>query len=113
MADLTCPKCGLDAVLYRVEMECGNGHRYGEEVQRPMTPAKGAPLAEGMRMPFGKYKGQLMSDIPIDYFEWALANLDRISPDLQKEMENQIALKSGQGVVRQPGPKISGHKVKF
>lgn len=27
-------------------------------------------------MPFGKYKGLLIKDIPIDYLEWALENID-------------------------------------
>lgn len=54
-----------------------------------------------MKMPFGKYKGQALEDLPGDYLTWCLENLDdaRNGP-LLEEMQNQLALKRGEGVSR-------------
>ena len=54
---------------------------------------------ERMLMPFGKYKGEPLDEIPSDYLEWALENCD-LRPALQAEMEAQLALKRGEGVSR-------------
>lgn len=37
-------------------------------------------------MPFGKYKGEYLEDIPEDYLQWAYENLD-LRPDLEQAME--------------------------
>lgn len=53
-------------------------------------------------MPFGKYKGERLSDIPTDYIEWALSTWeysDR-NKELMTELANQLALRRGDGVVR-------------
>jgi uncharacterized protein (DUF3820 family) len=55
-----------------------------------------------MEMPFGKWKGEKLEDIPPDYLEWALENCD-LRPALQAEMEAQLALKRGEGVQRKTG----------
>lgn len=39
-----------------------------------------------MKMPFGKYKGRLIHDVPRHYLRWALATLD-VSGDLKKAMQ--------------------------
>lgn len=52
-----------------------------------------------MQMPFGKYKGEELENIPPDYLEWCLENCD-MRPALAEEMQNQLALKSGRGVWR-------------
>jgi uncharacterized protein (DUF3820 family) len=54
---------------------------------------------EPMKMPFGKYKGEPVEDIPADYLEWALENCD-LRPALQVEMEAQLAMKRGEGASR-------------
>ncbi len=53
-----------------------------------------------MRMPFGKHKGELVEDLPSDYVEWILENVERITPDLQTELEKQLAMKRGEGAAR-------------
>jgi hypothetical protein len=52
-----------------------------------------------MIMPFGKYKGQQVEDIPDGYLRWALENCN-LTADLQKEMEDQLGAREGQGIVR-------------
>lgn len=36
------------------------------------------------RMPFGKHKGVLLEEVPMDYWKWALANLDSLNEDSEK-----------------------------
>jgi len=52
-----------------------------------------------MKMPFGKYKNQQIKDIPEEYLRWALETCT-LRHDLEEEMENQLALKRGEGVSR-------------
>jgi len=56
-------------------------------------------MALPMTMPFGKYKGEPIEDLPVDYIEWCLGECD-LRPALQAEMEAQLALKRGEGVSR-------------
>jgi len=60
--------------------------------------------AERMRMPFGKYKGDPIEDLPSGYIQWALETLERLDDDLIEEMENQLKLRRGEGVVRKVRP---------
>lgn len=57
-------------------------------------------MSETVRMPFGKHKGEPVEDLPADYIEWFLGNVERISPSLQREMEAQLAMKRGEGAAR-------------
>jgi exodeoxyribonuclease X len=52
-----------------------------------------------MNMPFGKHKGEPLEDIPTDYLNWALAEAT-LSDDLVEEMEAQLAMRRGEGVLR-------------
>jgi uncharacterized protein (DUF3820 family) len=52
-----------------------------------------------MMMPFGKYKGQRLEDIPTDYLQWAAENVEGRS-ELIAEIENQLTMRRGEGVVR-------------
>jgi len=50
-------------------------------------------------MPFGRYAGKELEDVPADYLEWALRDCG-LRPDLAEEMQNQLELKAGRGVIR-------------
>ena len=54
-----------------------------------------------MKMPWGKYKDQDLEDIPTDYLQWA-AESGFGSTKLQEEIQNQLTLREGIGVVRKP-----------
>lgn len=53
-----------------------------------------------MQMPFGKYKGEELENIPVDYIEWVLENVENLNWRLEEELQNQLKLKNGEGVVR-------------
>lgn len=58
-----------------------------------------------MKMPFGKFKGEDIEDIPEDYLVWLQDKTDIADtrPALADEVEAQLRLKSGQGVQRKKG----------
>ena len=53
-----------------------------------------------LRMPFGKHRGEPIEDLPSDYIDWALANLDSLRPAIREEMEAQLTMRGGGGVNR-------------
>ena len=40
-----------------------------------------------MKMPFGKYKGRDIRDIPLGYLEWLLENVDNLTANQRREIE--------------------------
>jgi hypothetical protein len=38
------------------------------------------------KMPFGKYRGQQLEDVPLSYLKWVLANCEHVSPALLAEI---------------------------
>jgi uncharacterized protein (DUF3820 family) len=50
-------------------------------------------------MPFGKFKGEPLEDLPTSYIEWLLGecNLER---RLEQELQNQLEMREGRGVAR-------------
>ena len=50
------------------------------------------------RWPFGKHVGVLVEELPTDYIEWALANME--NPPFAEELQNQLELRGGRGVSR-------------
>lgn len=52
-------------------------------------------------MTFGKFKGQEIEDVPSSYLEWALGECT-LTPEVIEEMENQLALRRGEGISRSP-----------
>jgi putative quorum-sensing-regulated virulence factor len=44
-----------------------------------------------MNMPFGKYKGHTLSEIPEDYLCWILDNLLDLRPTLRRAIGNELA----------------------
>ena len=56
-------------------------------------------------MPFGKYgpkqgDHRMIEDLPTDYIEWCLENMDNLSKFLRTKMEEQMQLREGRGVPR-------------
>ena len=129
MTEIKCPTCGNEIAGLRVQYYCAQDHQWGEVVDRPVestdvprsdeqrlakeqakrvadfqVTVHGRPLniqePDKKRMPFGKHKGKFLEDIPIDYFEWCLTNIDNLNPVLAEEMRNQLDLKKGKGVAR-------------
>ncbi|PNK61264.1 putative quorum-sensing-regulated virulence factor [Psychrobacter sp. FDAARGOS_221] len=56
-----------------------------EAAHRISNTAK--PLA---KMPFGKYKGQLISSVPIGYIKWMLGNIDSLTPALYSALQQRL-----------------------
>lgn len=55
-------------------------------------------------MPFGKYRGQPLDDLPTDYLEWCVQELDQDrNGTLIEEMLAQLAMRRGEGVLRKKG----------
>lgn len=49
-----------------------------------------------MRMPFGKYAGQDLEDLPDSYLQWVAENVEGHDA-LVKECEDQLAMREGAG----------------
>lgn len=49
-----------------------------------------------MKMPFGKYYGKELQDIPDEYLNWALDNVKFKSPELKKSIENELTTREAQ-----------------
>ena len=47
-----------------------------------------------MQMPFGKHKGEYLSDLPYDYLAWLL-DLDNLRPLLRRAVEEEWAARRG------------------
>lgn len=63
---------------------------YGEQIKKYLV----APIIYDT-MPFGKYKGVDMNDIPLDYFSWMIENIDTLdenSPNYNSDLFESIAL---------------------
>ena len=110
---MKCEKCGKLIVFYRITYLCEDGHDTSEVVEpankpspsQPPPPTTGTsfhipPSGRKMLMPFGKHRGTPVAALPADYIMWLLENLADIREDLRIELQNQLDLKSGKGVVR-------------
>ncbi|SUD90089.1 putative quorum-sensing-regulated virulence factor [Psychrobacter phenylpyruvicus] len=42
------------------------------------------------KMPFGKYKGQSIDELPIAYIKWMLANIPNLTPSLYSALQHRI-----------------------
>jgi hypothetical protein len=113
---LECPTCKKEPVTVSVEYICQDGHKWKELVDLPNHPDPPAPdptpdnQRTGMRMPFGKYKGMFLEDLPSDYIVWCLGSLADLREPLKTELDNQLRLRRGEGVARS---KIEGRKFRF
>ena len=43
------------------------------------------------KMPFGKHKGKLIKEVPIDYIKWMLANIHNLQPSLHTALTKRVA----------------------
>jgi hypothetical protein len=88
-------KLGRRAVF---EIHCQNGsHRIVPNERGDPCRCSDTLEFEGfevmaMRMPFGKFKGEDVSDIEDGYLAWCLDNVDSLSPTLRRAMEQQLGL---------------------
>lgn len=44
-----------------------------------------------IKMPFGKYKGQLINNVPLNYVKWMLGNIDNLTPSLYSALLKRVA----------------------
>lgn len=105
---IKCPQCSSEAAEYRFHYICTQGHEWDERVRsadsKSLPPAelpgvKAEPPKRTFVMPFGKHRGEDIADLPTDYLNWMVENLDN-KPELVREAENQLAMRAGRGVVR-------------
>lgn len=52
-----------------------------------------------MKMPWGKYKGEEVEDLPTDYIQWLLTNTSPV-PSLESELQAQLDAREGRGINR-------------
>lgn len=59
-------------------------------------------MSEPLTMPWGKYRGNNIEDIPSDYLEWLLTatDFDIKYPKLAEEAGNQLRARGGEGIKR-------------
>jgi hypothetical protein len=55
-----------------------------------------------MKMPFGKYEGYDVREIPRNYLDWCLNNIGDLSPRLREAMEDALAGRSRSARQRSP-----------
>lgn len=57
-------------------------------------------LMPRITIPFGKYKGEHPEDVPTDYLQWFLTNVEDIDHELVNECEAQLRARKGEGIER-------------
>jgi hypothetical protein len=55
-------------------------------------------------MPFGKYRGYLLADVPLSYLRWCLRELQDLDPDLRREMRRVVQSRTRPEPEPQPAP---------
>lgn len=43
-----------------------------------------------MVFPFGKHKGKHLSEVPKEYMQWCLSNMNRLDPKLREAMQVMV-----------------------
>lgn len=56
----------------------------------PFTEDNGVPPVENMVFPFGKHKGERLSEVPKEYMQWCLNNMNRLDPKLKIAMQTVV-----------------------
>ena len=68
-----------------------------KDQQYPAAISSSAETYGYVRMPFGKYKGLPLADIPTDYLVWVLENCDNVTFNLRTAIINQVNSNQDQG----------------
>ena len=58
--------------------------------ENPFTEDNGASPVEDMVFPFGKHKGKHLSEVPKEYMQWCLSNMNRLDPKLKIAMQTVV-----------------------
>ena len=56
----------------------------------PFTEDNGVPAVEDIVFPFGKHKGKHLSEVPKEYLQWCLSNMNRLDPKLKIAMQTVV-----------------------
>lgn len=56
----------------------------------PFTEDNGVPAVEDMVFPFGKHKGKRLGEVPKEYMQWCLSNMNRLDPKLKIAMQTVV-----------------------
>ena len=56
----------------------------------PFTEDNGVPSAEDIVFPFGKHKAKRLGDVPKEYLQWCLSNMNRLDPKLKIAMQTVV-----------------------
>ena len=56
----------------------------------PFTEDNGASPVGDMVFPFGKHKGKHLSEVPKEYMQWCLSNMNRLDPKLREAMQVMV-----------------------
>ena len=56
----------------------------------PFTEDNGVPAVEDMVFPFGKHKGKHLSEVPKEYLQWCLSNMNRLDPKFKIAMQTVV-----------------------
>lgn len=66
---------------------CSQGKKSYEELDKVKSKPKDIEVTV---MPFGKHRGELLTDIPKNYLTWMLNNMDNIQPNLRAAIDKLI-----------------------
>ena len=58
--------------------------------ENPFTEDNGVSPVEDMVFPFGKHKGKHLSEVPKEYMQWCLSNMNRLDPKLKIAMQTVV-----------------------
>ena len=56
----------------------------------PFTEDNGVSAVEDMVFPFGKHKGKRLGEVPKEYMQWCLSNMNRLDPNLKIAMQTVV-----------------------
>lgn len=87
--DLACHRAGTDSLLTMILLDkfvtmmekegiINTNEEYLPQILEYMNKPK-----EITKMPFGKHKGVLLTDVPRSYWKWAIENLDSLNPEAE------------------------------